>query len=85
MKHRQFLQFITKNIYLCLIVFAVLFLGVGYAQMSGKTFNVTGDATAVGQTGIFISNMEITDSYLADTANSRVVTYYQSMFSHRII
>ena len=85
MKHRQFLQFITKNIYLCLIVFAVLFLGVGYAQMSGKTFNITGDATAVGQTGIFISNMAISDSYLADTANSRVVTYYQSMFSHRII
>ncbi len=71
--------------YIFIIVLAVLFLGVGYSQMSGTTLTVAGDASAIHQSGVYISDIEYVSNNLADVSNSKLLTFYQTMFSHKIL
>ncbi len=85
MKHRKITRSLLKSIYMLLIVFAVLFLGIGYAAMSGSTLEIDGQASSVQQTGEFISQVEYYDSYGVNTALSSLNTFYQLNFSHKIV
>ena len=44
------------NKYLILVFFACLSMSVGYAAISAVSLNITGDALASAQTGVFISD-----------------------------
>lgn len=49
-------DYLRINKYLILIVFSCLFISVGYAAISAVSLNITGDALASAQTGVFISD-----------------------------
>ena len=45
------------NKYLILVFFACLSMSIGYAAISAVSLNITGDATATAQSGVFISDV----------------------------
>ena len=68
--------------YLLFILCAsVLFLGIGYAQIANINLSVTGSATALGQSGIIISDIHYDSCNNMGTDTASIKTYYQNMFS----
>lgn len=72
------------TILLVLIASATLFLGVGYAQISGIALNIEGTATADGQTGIATTTVRFTNSN-SSTSYAEITSYYQTMISSRVV
>lgn len=72
-------------IYLFLLVCATIFLGIGYAQISGIDLSVSGDASLEGQTGIFINNVSYSNSNNANEELSKINTYYGTTLNTEIV
>ena len=64
-----------------IVVLCTFFLGIGYAQLSEIELSITGDAIALGQTGILISDIEYQENINADPQSSKIITYYQTLLS----
>lgn len=75
----------NSKVFLLLIVISTFFLGIGYAQISSIELSVSGTATAKAQTGIVISDVTYSSNNNANTTNSKINTYYQSMLDSTIV
>ena len=69
------------KIFLSILCLTILLLGVGYAQISNINLNVSGTASALGQTGIIISDIHYDSCNNMGTDTVDIKTYYQNMFS----
>ena len=67
--------------FLSILCLTVLLLGIGYAQISNINLNVSGTASALGQTGIIISDIHYDSCNNMGTDSATIRTYYQNMFS----
>ena len=75
----------NSKVFLLLIVISTFFLGIGYAQISSIELSVSGTATAKAQTGIVITDVTYSSNNNANTTNSKINTYYQSMLDSTIV
>lgn len=80
MKKKKKSSFISSRL-LFLLVFVMLTLGIGYAQIANINLNVSGTATALGQDGIIISDIHYDSCNNMGTDSVDIKTYYQNMFS----
>ena len=72
MKNNKFLLlFVTLTLF-------TLFLGVGYAQITGVTLVVEGNASLDKQSGVIISNVQYISDQNANLSNCNINTYYQT-------
>lgn len=78
--------FKIHNIYLILLCFAVLFMGVGYAAINSISLNVNGEMIALAQEGIFITdvNIDSENSVDSDLVNTKVNNAYQTMLNSNV-
>ena len=75
----------NSKVFLLLIVVSTFFLGIGYAQISSIKLSVSGTSTAKAQTGIVITDVTYSSNNNANTTNSKINTYYQSMLDSTIV
>ena len=75
----------NSKVFLLLIVISTFILGIGYAQISSIELSVSGTATAKAQTGIVITDVTYSSNNNANTTNSKINTYYQSMLDSTIV
>lgn len=72
MKNNKYLLlFITLTLF-------TLFLSVGYAQITGVTLVVEGNASLDKQSGVIISNVQYISDQNANLSNCNINTYYQT-------
>lgn len=68
---------LIKNIYPVVILFcALVLLGIGYAQVSDVNLNITGEAVAKGEEGIFITGVTYDSSNIANPSDSTITSTY---------
>ena len=75
----------NKYIIMIMITMSILFLGVGYAQISNINLLVNGSATATKQEGIVISGITYLSNVNADLDHSKINTYYQTTMDSKIV
>lgn len=71
--------------YLGLISLATLFLGIGYAQVSGIELGMNVLASAEVQEGVFISNVEYYESNNTDIENSTMKNYFATTLHSTVV
>ena len=67
-----------------LIVVSTLFLGIGYASVSGVTLNLVGTANVVKYRAVIITNVEYVSNNDADLTNSYINDYWGSSLNSSI-
>ena len=70
--------------YSVLILIAALMMCIGYAKISGRVLNIEGKVTAVAQDGVFITDVEYISSSEADTSNSKINYYIETVLDSQI-
>lgn len=84
-KNKKINSFIKSSYFFgILILTAIMFLGIGYAQISGVTLTISGTAKTAGQRGFLISDISYVSDNNANVANSKINTYYQTMMDSTI-
>ena len=85
LSRKNYDSFARRNSIFALIVFvATLFLGIGYAQVSGLTLDVEGTAVAKSQYGLLISDAHYLSNVNADMSLSKVNSYFQTNFDSTV-
>ena len=86
-KKKVTIQTSNKKIplFLCFIILATIFLGIGYASISAVQLSLTGTAQANRQTGIVISNISYYSDVNANLNASHINTYYKTMMDSKVV
>lgn len=69
---------------LLFLFFSILFLGIGYAQVVSETLSLNGSASALGQEGVIVSEVQYDSCHDMRTDTLTIKTNYQNTFSSRI-
>lgn len=72
-------------IFLFLICITTCFMGIGFAKINDINLSIDGDVLAESQEGIFITDIELSDSKNIDEENTDIKNYYQSMFQSNVV
>lgn len=67
------------------IILSTLFLSIGYASLESITLDIAGEVTAVPQSEIYITDVQYHTNTNADTENSKIHQYYQTLMESTII
>ena len=71
-------------IFLFLICITTCFMGIGFAKINDINLSIDGDVLAESQEGIFITDIELSDSKNIIEENTQVKNFYQSMFQSNV-
>lgn len=70
--------------YSVLLFIAILFMCIGYAEISGVLVNITGTVEATSQEGVFIADVVLKENNNADTEHSKINYYIGTMLDSQI-
>jgi len=71
--------------YLILIIIATLFMSIGYAKISDISATISGTVEASAQEGVFIRGITNTANVNADTQNSQINYYTETIMDSKIV
>ena len=71
--------------YLILIIIATLFMCIGYAEISDISATISGTVEATAQKGVFIRDITNTTNVNADTENSKINLYTETIMDSKIV
>lgn len=69
---------------LFLLLFATLFMGIGFASINSITGEIQGELIAEAQNGVFITDIQYVEDIDANVANSKVNNYIATTMSSSI-
>lgn len=73
-----------KKSYLFLMLFATLFMGIGYASINSVILNITGSTFAYGHDGVLITEFKYYSDSNANLENTEVLNVYNTMFNSKV-
>lgn len=74
-----------KKIYLVMIVIASLLMGFGYASVNSVLLDIGGNATALNQDSIYITEVNYLESKNADLDKSKITDTHQTLMSSSVV
>ena len=84
MKNKK--KFMHQNkILTFLIIIATLFMGIGYASVNSISLDINGTLVAKEQDGVYIKSVKYIEDNNANTEQSTINNYYQTMLDSTII
>ena len=72
-------------IYLVLLIFATIFMGIGYAAVNNVTLDLNGDTSVKAYEGIKIKDVTYLSNVDADITNSKINTFSNTLINSTII
>ena len=72
------------SIYSFLILIATICMAIGYAAVNSVSLDIDGEAGAIEQNNIFITDAQYVGNVDADLTASKVVTTYQTLFQSEV-
>lgn len=73
------------DVYIVLILIAILFLGIAYADITKEELMVIGNAETDVQEGVFITKIIYKSSVDADVENSKINYYLKTMMDSKVV
>lgn len=76
-----------KNISYAIFLFSIitLFLGIGYAKITGIDLEIDGEASINASKELYISNIEYQSSIHGDASNSVINSFYKTLLDSKIV
>jgi len=76
---------VLNKIFPLMIVMSTLFMGIGYAALNSITLDISGNATAQNQNGVYITDIEYKNSTNADMENTKIISTYKTMINSDVV
>lgn len=72
-------------LFLLFVISSTFFLSIGYASLDSVTLDINGEVTTIPQSEIYITDVTYKTDSNADTENSKINQYYQTLMQSSIV
>ena len=74
-----------NKVFICLILIATMFLGIGYSAIQNVSLNIEGELIAKVPNDVLIVDAKLIESKNIDEQNTKILNIYKTMIQTKIV